>query len=104
MALIQLRRTITPNPTGANPAYYAFVSYYDTVARRPYFTRLDSATNDPAELAKNAEVYRYEVRPGKTRAVYYNGNGSVYTQNLRGGAHLDAGRQGRYHHALHRNQ
>lgn len=84
MALIQLRRTITPNPTGANPAYYAFVSYYDTVARRPYFTRLDSATNDPAELAKNAEVYRYEVRPGKTRAVYYNGNGSVYTQNLRG--------------------
>jgi hypothetical protein len=84
MALLQLRRTITPNPAGGPPAYYALVSYYDTVARRPYHTRLDSATNDPAELAKDAEVYRYEVRPGRSRAVYYNGAGSVYTKSLRG--------------------
>jgi hypothetical protein len=82
--LIQLRRTLTANNTGGGFLYKAVVAYYDTVLRKPYYTQLDSQLNDPAELAKDEEVYRYEYRPGKVRAVYYNGNGSVYTKNLKG--------------------
>jgi hypothetical protein len=81
---IQLRRTLTLNNTGIGAPYKATVAYFDTVLRKPYYTLLDSQVNDSAELKKDEEVYRYEVRPGKTRAIYYNGNGSVYTKNLRG--------------------
>jgi hypothetical protein len=83
---IQLRRTLTANNTGVGALFKATVAYFDTVLRKRYFTQLDSQLNDPAELAKDAEVYRYEYRPGKVRVVYYNGNGSVYTRNLVGAA------------------
>ena len=79
---IQLRRTLTANPAGATSPYTATVAYFDTVLRKPYYTRLASQVNDPAELKQDEEVYRYEVRPGRARGVYYNGNGSVYTKNL----------------------
>jgi hypothetical protein len=83
---IQLRRTLTANNTGVGAPFKATVAYFDTVLRKPYYTLLDSQVNDPAELAKDAEVYRYEYRPGRVRVVRYNGNGSVYTQNLKGAA------------------
>lgn len=79
---IQLRRTLTANPAGATSPYTATVAYFDTVLRKPYYTQLDSQVNDPAELQKDEQVYRYEYRPGRARGVYYNGNGSVYTKNL----------------------
>jgi hypothetical protein len=78
---IQLRRTIILNSPGAAAPYTATVEYFDTVDRRPFALQFDSQVNDPAELAKDAEVFRYEYSPGKTRIVYYNGNGSVYTDN-----------------------
>ncbi len=82
MALIQLRRKIFPNNTGTGSQYIAQVIYYDTdpAVRTLYRTQLDSALNDPAELAKDALVDTYQVRPGKALGVYYNGNGSVYTK------------------------
>jgi hypothetical protein len=81
---ILLRRTLVANPTGATSPYRATVAYFDTVLRKPYYTYLDSQVNDPAELKTDEEVFRYEYRPGFTRGVYYNGNGSVYTKNLGG--------------------
>jgi hypothetical protein len=81
---IQLRRQISPNNTGVGAPYTATVAYFDTVLRKPYYTQQPSQVNDPAELATDAEVYRYEYKPGFVRAVYYNGNGSVYTKNLSG--------------------
>jgi hypothetical protein len=83
---IQLRRTLTPNATGVGSLYSALTEYYDTVLRKPYATRSDSQVNDPLELTKGDEVYRYEYRPGRVRQVLYNGNGSVYTKNLKGAA------------------
>lgn len=83
---IQLRRTLTPNATGVGFLYSALTEYYDTERRKPYATRTDSQVNDPFELTKGDEVYRYEYRPGRVRQVLYNGNGSVYTKNLKGAA------------------
>jgi hypothetical protein len=81
---IQLRRTLTLNNTGTGAPFTATVAYFDTVLRKPYYTQLPSQVNDPAELNKDDEVYRYEFKPGRVRGVYYNGNGSVYTKNLSG--------------------
>lgn len=76
-----LRRTIQPDP--ANPGgLVATEIYFDTVKRTRYPTQFGTSQNNPFELAKDAEVYRFEYAPGKTRVVYYNGNGSVYTKNL----------------------
>jgi hypothetical protein len=82
MALIQLRRKIFPNNTGLPGAapFTAQVVYYDTDTRKLYRTQLDSQLNDPAELAKNAPVAQYQVAPGRSMNVFYNGNGSVYTR------------------------
>lgn len=77
-----LRRTILPDPT--NPGgLVATEMYFDTVTRTRYPTQFATQLNNPEELAKDAEVYRYEYAPGKLRVVYYNGNGSVYTKNLK---------------------
>jgi hypothetical protein len=82
MAFILLRRTIKPDP--GNPGgLVATEIYFDTVKRTRYPTQFSTPFNNPQELAKDAEVYRYEYKPGKTRVVYYNGNGSVYTKNLK---------------------
>jgi hypothetical protein len=86
MSLISLRRTLTPNATGVGFLYSALTEYYDTERRKPYATRTDSQVNDPFELTRGDEVYRYEYRPGRVRQVLYNGNGSVYTKNLTGAA------------------
>lgn len=82
MALIQLRRKIFPNNTGTSAPFLAQVIYYDTdpTRRTTYPTQLDSALNDPAELAKDALVDTFQVSPTKSLGVYYNGNGSVYTK------------------------
>lgn len=82
MALIELRRKIFPNNTGTGSQYIAQVIYYDTdpAVRTLYRTQLDSAVSNPAELAKDALVDTYQVRPGKSLEVRYNGSGSVYTK------------------------
>jgi hypothetical protein len=81
MAYILLRRTIIRNPTGSS-AFTETCDFFDTVARKPYSTKTGTQQNNPFELTKGDEVYRYEYRPGKTRLVLYDGNGSVYTQNI----------------------
>jgi hypothetical protein len=79
---ILLRRTIKPDP--ANPGgLVATEIYFDTVKRTRHPTQFPTQLNNPEELAKDAEVWRFEYAPGKTRVVYYNGNGSVYTRNLK---------------------
>lgn len=78
-----LRRVILPNNTGVGAPFIATEDWYDTVKRRPFTQQQDSQTDDPSELAQGDEVDRYEVKAGLTRLVLYNGNGSVYTQNLR---------------------
>jgi hypothetical protein len=80
---VLLRRVLLANPSGLSAApFTAFSDFFDTVNRKPYSTQEDSQVNNPFELPKDKEVYRYEYQRGKTRAVYYNGNGSVYTKNL----------------------
>lgn len=82
MGYLLLKRTIAPDP--ANPGgLVATEIYFDTVTRTRHPTQFANTANLPAfELAKGAEVYRYEYEPSKTRVVYYNGAGSVYTKNL----------------------
>jgi hypothetical protein len=80
MALIQLRRKIFPNNTGTGAPFFAQLVYWDTDTRKLYRTQLDSQLNDPAELAKNTPVAQYQVAPGRSMNVFYNGNGSVYTR------------------------
>jgi hypothetical protein len=84
MAYTQLRRLIIPNTSGTGAPYVAIVAYYDSVTRKPIELQFDSQVNDPAELTKGQEVDRYDYAAGKTRLVRYDGNGSVYTQNLAG--------------------
>lgn len=84
MAFTLLRRTITPNSAGSSFLFRDTSVFFNTETRRPYATQTDSQLNNPFELAKDAEVYRYEYRPGRVRGVFYNGNGSVYTKNLAG--------------------
>jgi hypothetical protein len=82
MAYILLRRTITPDP--GNPGgLVATEIHFDTVKRTRHPTQFSTLLNNPEELDKDEEVFRYEYAPGKTRVVYYNGNGSVYTKNLK---------------------
>jgi hypothetical protein len=83
---IQLRRRLVANNTGVGAPFSATVDYFDTTTRRPLTILEDSDTNNPAELARGVEVYRYEVRAGLIRVVHYDGNGSVYTSNVRSGA------------------
>lgn len=80
----QLRRQLIANNTGIGAPFAAITIYFDTDRRTTYATQTDSLVDDPAELAKDEEVFRYEYRPGKTRIVRYDGNGSVYTENVSG--------------------
>jgi len=81
---VLLRRTIIRNNTGAGAPFVATEDFFDTTARKPYSTQTDSQQNNPFELTKGDEVFRYEYKPGATRLVRYGGNGSVYTQNIAG--------------------
>jgi hypothetical protein len=84
MSYVQLRRTILPNNTGVGAPFSATVVYFDTLKRKPVALQFDSQVNDPAELTKGDEVFRYEYRPGQVRLVLYAGNGLVRTKNLNG--------------------
>lgn len=75
----QLRRRVIANTTGSGAPYFATVDYYDSVARDVYTIQLDSAVNDPAELAFGDQVAIIQVRPGLAHIVRYDGNGSIYT-------------------------
>ncbi|MGI4822241.1 MAG: hypothetical protein ACRYFV_13610 [Janthinobacterium lividum] len=84
MSYKQLRRQIIENPTGVGAPFVATVNYFDEVTRKPVTLQFDSQVNDPSELTKGDEVFRFEYRPGKIRLVLYAGGGTVYTKNLAG--------------------
>ncbi|TVT39637.1 hypothetical protein FNT36_18525 [Hymenobacter setariae] len=81
MAYLLLRRTVLSNAPGSPLPYRVTEIYFDTEKRTRYPTQFDSLDNTTFNPPRGARVYDYEYAPGKTRYVYADGNGSVYTEN-----------------------
>jgi hypothetical protein len=79
--LILFRRLVTATPTSTLAPYVALNEYWDDEKRTIYRDQETSTLNDPSEVAVDAELARYAVRPGLARVVRYAGEGQIYTQD-----------------------